>query len=100
MTIAVWARANKRARQYTLDFKWFVSSVLVIVLTGFVYIWLSLQNIELGYRIADAIQIQKRLEEQNRILQLEWSHITSPYYLQKQAEKLGLQRPEQSIKLP
>ena len=98
--VTTWARTNRLIKVRTWDVKWAMLHILVILLTGFIYIWLSLQNIQLGYKIAEAMQVQKRLKEEKRMLQLEWARLTSPSFLQKQAEKLGLQRPNQFVKLP
>ncbi len=100
MTIAAWARTNKRTKIQTWDVKWAILHILIIFLSIFIYLWLSLQDLQLGYRIAEAMQVQKRLKEENQRLQLEWTHLTSPSSLQKQAEKLGLQKPTQFVKLP
>jgi cell division protein FtsL len=100
MTIAAWTRTNKRTKIQTWNIRWAMLHILIILLSIFIYLWLGLQNIQLGYRIAEAMQVQKRLKEENQMLQLEWAHLTSPSFLQKQAEKLGLQRPNQFVKLP
>ena len=62
--VTTWARTNRRIKVRTWDVKWAMLHILVILLTGFIYIWLSLQNIQLGYKIAEAMQVQKRLKEE------------------------------------
>ena len=45
------------------------------------------------------MQVQKRLKEHNYALRSQWAYLTSPSYLKGEAEKLGLQVPENIIKL-
>ncbi|HDD43761.1 MAG TPA: hypothetical protein ENG63_02730 [Candidatus Desulfofervidus auxilii] len=99
MTIAVWARSNKKVKASVWSTKWVILNVLLILFFCFVYVWLSVQNIRLGYQIAEAMEVQKQLKEKNHVLKLEWTYLTSPTYLKTKAEKLGLKYPKEVIVL-
>ncbi|CAD7780479.1 Cell division protein FtsL [Candidatus Methanoperedenaceae archaeon GB50] len=99
MTIAVWARANRKLRTYTWQIKWVGINILIILVTCLIYVWLSMHSIQIGFQITEAMQVQKRLKEHNYALRSQWAHLTSPSYLKGEAEKLGLQVPENIIKL-
>ncbi|HDD35419.1 MAG TPA: hypothetical protein ENF30_01325, partial [Candidatus Desulfofervidus auxilii] len=81
MTIAVWARTNRRIRTSIWSAKWVLLNLLIIFLSCFAYVWLSVQNVQLGYQIAQAMEVQRQLKEKNHALKLEWTHLTSPNYL-------------------
>ncbi|MDL1969627.1 MAG: hypothetical protein LWW94_01400 [Candidatus Desulfofervidaceae bacterium] len=101
MTIAVWARSNRKVKSSTTtwDIKWIAVNLLVILLSCFIYVWLSMQNIQVGYQITEALQAQKQLKERNHVLQLQWTHYTSPAYLKSRAKELRLQVPTQIVSL-
>jgi len=101
MTIAVWARSNKKTKSSAIvwDIKWVSINILIILLSCFIYVWLSMKNIQVGYKITEALQVQKRLKDRNHALQLQWTHYTSPAYLKSRAEKMGLQVPTQIVNL-
>jgi hypothetical protein len=100
MTIAVWARTNKKIKAYSWSIKWIALSVFIFFFICFVYVWLSTQIVQLGYQITEAIQIQRQLKEQSYTLRSQWSYFTSPAYLKMQAEKQGLQVPKEIFNLP
>ncbi len=100
MTTAIWVRHNRYVRTIKRHrINWIFVLVLSIILISFIYLTLSVKNIQIGYQISEALELQKELIETNHALKLEWSQLTSPRVLSRKARVFGLVPPQEIIKI-
>lgn len=83
--------------------KWLVLSGLLgatLIFFGVFYVWLQLQQVQYGYRIAHLQKEYEELLDVQRKLHLEWSRLHEPARLEEIGRKsLGLAPPLQKQRL-
>ncbi len=101
MATAIWARDNRYIKTVKRHWQisWIFIFVLSVILIGFVYVTLSMKNIQTGFEISKALQFQKELKEANHKLKSEWARLISPQVLSSKAKALGFTHPEKIIKI-
>lgn len=93
------APATDRRRLVQLMRRWLVRRTIVLglllVALCVVHVWLRLQVVNVGYLLSDARQLQMRLEQQRRELELELATRRDRVRLAELAAKrLGLREPD------
>ncbi|HOI96108.1 MAG TPA: cell division protein FtsL [Syntrophobacter fumaroxidans] len=82
---------------------WLASSaflVLVFVTCAIFYVWLYIQQVQNGYRLARYFQEHDQLITIQRKLRLEWSRFQDPYLLEEMGRKqFGLNPPKPDQKM-
>jgi hypothetical protein len=84
---------------------WGGYAVLAVVGLGLacVQVWTRLQVVAVGYQLSNTRQLIHSLEGEQQALAVEWSALTTPGRLERQATRrlgLGAPQPEQVIRLP
>ena len=80
-----------------------LSLLLLIVVSGIVYVWSNFESTQIGYDLSQLKTMEIKLMEENRKLKLELAVFKSPQNMENIAkQKLGLKQPsrEQIIILP
>lgn len=73
---------------------------IVFILFATLNVWLRVQHVQDGYRMARLQSEYEQLQAVRRKLRLEWSQLNNPSYLEKLgSEKFGLDVPRQGQKL-
>lgn len=73
---------------------------LVFIIFATLNVWLRIQYVQDGYRMARLQSEYEELLAVQRKLRLEWSQLTNPGYLEKLGkEKFGLEAPRQDQKV-
>ncbi len=73
---------------------------LVFIMFATLNVWLRIQYIQDGYRMARLQSEYEQLSAVQRKLRLEWSQLSNPGYLEKLgSEKFGLEAPRQDQKV-
>ncbi len=95
------ADAGPEARRRSALFPVAVSCLLVAL--ALLLVWQRLRVVELGYVLSTAAKLERRLEQANRELKLEFASVTAPERVETMARRrLGLRDPEtgQVVVLP
>lgn len=79
-----------------------VALFIWLLLSSFVYVWSTMQVVQLGYRLSEAHQVHARLLDDNRKLHLELARLSAPERVEEIATRLGLRHPskDQIVVLP
>ena len=88
-----------RKRRLTIS----TAAFLLLLLSGFAYVWCRLQVVHLGYLLSDVHRAHTRLLNDNKKLHLELARLKSPERVERIAiQKLGLKHPtkDQIVVLP
>ncbi|MGV8073916.1 MAG: hypothetical protein AB2L11_05100 [Syntrophobacteraceae bacterium] len=73
---------------------------IVFVLGAVFYIWLYIQQIQNGYRLAKLYEQNEQMLSMERKLRLEWCQFQDPYQLEELgAKQFGLAPPRQDQKI-
>lgn len=76
-------------------------SGIVFVLGAIFYIWLYVQQLQNGYRLANLQEEYEELISVHRKLRLEWSRFQDPHHLEELGRKdFGLNPPRSDQKVP
>ncbi len=82
---------------------WAVSTAFLVALVIFLsvfYVWLRIQQIQGGYRLAKLQEEYSQLLVVQRKLHLEWNRLQDPYFLERLAkERFGLSPPRKDQRL-
>ena len=69
-------------------------TVGIVLAASLVLVWVRLQVVHIGYELSAARQLERKLEEERRELELEIATLTSPRRLEARARmRLGMQAP-------
>jgi hypothetical protein len=81
-------------------FVWMTALVIWLILSATVYVWLQVQRVNLGYRLADLQNGQEQLLSVQRKLHLELQRCQEPFNLEKMGrEQFGLAPPRDNQRL-
>lgn len=94
---------NFRERDGASIWPWLVSSVIlgvVFVLCSVFYVWLYVQQVQNGYKLAKIYEENELHSSVQRKLKLEWSRFSDPYRLEEIGQNqfgLAAPRPDQKV---
>lgn len=85
-------RSTREARKVSL----FIIFMGLSVMTGFfVFLWIRIYTMEIGYQISDALKSHEMLLQENRKLRIERASLSAPSRIEKFARnKLGMRLPD------
>jgi len=85
-------RAGKKAA--TPNWRQRNISTIIVLFSGFGYVWCRVQVVQLGYKLSDADRTHTQLLNDSKKLHLELARLKAPERVERIAiEQLGLNRP-------
>jgi hypothetical protein len=82
---------------------WYVATALVGLILALGHVWIRLQVVEVGSRLLHTRKLIHSLEGERQALRMQWSALTTPAQLTKQAEQrlgMGAPEPERVVRVP